>query len=124
MKLLALVGALVLAMSVHRDETQLASSADGKSQLVQVDASGPEGGGALSYRIIGDAPLEVFVSNDMSPGDGSRPQHISAKECRQNLAQLDAEAKKRHIAGVVVHPEVCERKDRSGGVIAQAPASH
>jgi len=106
----------VFAMHVRADRTELARAADGAA-LYEVREAGPEGGGALTYRVEGKAPgdaVDFVVSSDFSPGDGSRPQRVSPATCRQRLAALGAELAKRKIAGATVHPDRCDARSRSG----------
>jgi hypothetical protein len=112
-----------LAMGLHTTTTSLAKSTDGTSELFEEDSSGPEGGGVTAFRIVGygagHGPAQTFeVSNDLSPGDGSRPQSVSEKECRGRLADLAALLKARGFKGVRVRPDVCAQKVREGAVIA------
>lgn len=113
------------AMGVRKDSTLLARSGDGAA-LFEVREHGPEGGGALSYRVEGkrrSAAIEFLVSSDFSPGDGSRPQRVSANECEQRVTALGAELTRRKIASVTVHPENCRAKDR-GGLVVVAKNPH
>ena len=76
-------------------------------------AIGPEGGGALTYRVQGKAArdrVDFVVSSDFSPGGDSQPQTVSPNTCRQRLTALGAELARRKIAGVTVHPEGCGAK--------------
>jgi hypothetical protein len=120
--LLLLAGDAAEAMGVRKDSTLLARSGDGAA-LYEVREHGPEGGGALTYRIEGkgrSAAVEFLVSSDFSPGDGSRPQRVSAQACEQRIAALSAELARRKIAGVTLHPEHCRARDRNGLVTATA----
>ena len=104
------------AMNIRSSQKQIARAADGTA-LVEVREDGPEGGGALTYRVQGKTPGDVVdfvVSSDFSPGDGSTPQTVSAETCRQRLAALDAELTKRKIPGVALHPEGCTSARRAG----------
>ena len=104
------------ALSIRSTKAQIARAADG-SKLIEVREDGPEGGGALTYRVQGKTPGDVVdfvVSSDFSPGDGSTPQTVSAETCRQRLAALDAELTKRKIPGVALHPEGCTSARRAG----------
>ena len=117
----ALVSSTALAMGVRSTDTELAKSDDGKVTLVEVDSSGPEGGGSLVYKLKSASGEEAFViSSNFSPGDGSRPQSISEKACVDALTKLDAKtaAWKAH---VTVHPEACKSKARSGAVTVGKP---
>lgn len=108
-----------LAMGIRESKTPLASSADGAT-LYELRGEGPEGGGALSYRVEGRAPRDAvrfLVSSDFSPGDGRRPQIVSPEDCRQRFAALIAELAKRKIAGVTVRPEGCRAVHRDGLVV-------
>lgn len=112
------------AMGVRKNSTLLARSGDGAA-LFEVREHGPEGGGALTYRVEGkqrSAAVEFLVSSDFSPGNGSRPQRVSATECEQRLTALGAELTRRKIASVTVHPENCRAKRRDGlVVVAKSP---
>ena len=109
------------ALSIRSTKTQIARAADG-SKLIEVREDGPEGGGALTYRVQGKKPgdaVDFVVSSDFSPGDGSTLQTVSAATCRQRLAALDAELAKRKIPGVTLHPEGCASARRAGLVVAK-----
>ena len=108
-----------VAMGIRTTRTLLARSGDGAA-LYEVRQDGPEGGGALTYRVEGKgrvSPIEFQISSDFSPGDGSQPQRVSVKECEQRIAALGAELTRRKIPGVAVHPEQCRAKDRDGLVV-------
>ncbi len=118
--LLCFTAPAALAMGVRKDSTLLARSADGAT-LYEVREHGPEGGGALSYRVEGKgraAATQFLVSSNFSPGDGSRPQRVSAQQCEERIAALGAELARRKIVGVSVHPEHCRTPGRSGLVTA------
>jgi hypothetical protein len=117
--LLACGAGAAFAMGIEESKTPLARAADGTT-LYEVRGQGPEGGGSLSYRVQGPAPrdrTDFVVSSDLSPGDGSRPQSVSAEICRQRLAALASELAKRKLAGVTLHPEECRTKRRAGLVV-------
>jgi hypothetical protein len=112
-------------MGIQENETPLARAADGAA-LYEVRGQGPEGGGSLSYRVEGARPrdrVDFVVSSDLSPGDGSRPQSVSAEICRQRLAMLATELAKRKIGGVTLHPEACRTNRRDGLVVIAKPAA-
>jgi hypothetical protein len=113
------------AMSVQESKTPLARSADGAT-LYEVRGQGPEGGGSLLYRVQGQPPaksVDFLVSSDLSPGDGSRPQSVSAEVCRQRLAALAIELAKRKLVGVTLHPEECRTNRRVGLVVVANPGA-
>ena len=112
-------GGTASAMGIRKDSRLLAQSGAG-ARLYEVREHGPEGGGALTYRI--ERPgragvVEFLVSSDFSPGGSSRPQLVSAQECEQRLAALNAELARRKIPGVALHPEQCRAEDRDGVVV-------
>ncbi|MBY0415406.1 MAG: hypothetical protein K2Q18_14635, partial [Bdellovibrionales bacterium] len=51
---------------------------------------GPEGGGASSYIIVdlekGES-VSVLLSSNFSPGDGSTPEAVSARECKNAIGR-------------------------------------
>jgi hypothetical protein len=109
-----------LAMGIRENRKELDRSAAGT--LYEVRADGPEGGGALTYRVQGKATrdrIDFVVSSDFSPGDGSQPQTVSPDMCRQRLDALRAELGRRRLAHVTVHPDGCGAKDRNGLVTAK-----
>ncbi|HSY41920.1 MAG TPA: hypothetical protein VLA79_20425 [Polyangia bacterium] len=113
------------AMGIQVNRTPLARSADGAT-LYEVRGQGPEGGGSLSYRVEGPRPgdsADFLVSSDLSPGDGSRPQSVSAEACRQRLAALAGKLVKQKIVGVTLHPEGCQANRRVGLVVVATPAA-
>ena len=116
-----IAGGPAFAMSIRESRTKLARSADGAT-LYEVRADGPEGGGALTYRVQGKAArdrVDFVVSSDFSPGGDSQPQTVSPDTCRQRLTALGAQLARRKIAGVTIHPEGCSAKDRTGLVTAK-----
>jgi hypothetical protein len=119
----ALAGGSATAMHVRTDRRLLARAADGAA-LYEVRERGPEGGGALSYRLegkrSGDAAV-FLVSSNFSPGDGSRPQRVSARDCEQRIAALGSELARRKIPGVTVRPERCRQASRDGLVAVRGP---
>ena len=120
--ILCFAGHAASAMGIRKDSTLLARSGDGAA-LYEVREHGPEGGGALSYRVEAkgrNAAVEFLVSSDFSPGDGSQPQRVSAAACEQRLAALGAELARRKIPGVTVHPQQCRARDRDGLVVVAA----
>ncbi len=111
------------AMGVRESKKKLARRPDGAATLYEVRGHGPEGGGALTYRVQGrtarDA-IDFVVSSDYSPGNGSRPQTVSPQSCRQRVEALAAEIAKRKIPGLTFHPEACATANRDGVVVALA----
>jgi len=108
--------AVVLGMHVRTSRTQIARSPDGAT-LSEIREDGPEGGGALTYRVQGKTPgdtVDFVVSSNFSPGNGSRPQTVSPEMCRQRLDALVAELVRRKIPGVRVHQGACWAPDRAG----------
>ena len=117
--LLALSAGTALAMGVRTSKRQLARAADGAA-LVEVREDGPEGGGALRYRVEGKggaSAVDFLVSSNFSPGNGSRPQRVSAAACEQRIAALGAELARRKIPGVTLRPARCKTEGRDGLVI-------
>ena len=110
-------------MGVRTSQRPLARAADGAA-LVEVREDGPEGGGALHYRVEGKggAAVDFLVSSNFSPGDGSRPQQVSAATCEQRIAALGAELARRKIPGVTLHPARCKTEGRDGLVVVASPA--
>ena len=122
--LLALSAGSALAMGVRTSQRPLARAADGAA-LVEVREDGPEGGGALHYRVEGKGgagAADFLVSSNFSPGDGSRPQQVSAAACEQRIAALGAELARRKIPGVTLHPSRCKAESRDGLVVVASPA--
>ena len=98
-------------MGIRENRTKLARSAD-RATLYEVRADGPEGGGALTYRVQGKGArdrVDFVVSSDFSPGGASQPQTVSPDTCRQRLTALGAELARRKIAGVTIHPRRLRR---------------
>jgi len=105
-----------------RSERVLLTRGPGGAALYEIREWGPEGGGALSFRIElstkrSRAPLTFMVSSDFSPGNGSQPQTISPATCAERLAALGAAVTKHRIPGVTVHPERCKNEEREGVVV-------
>jgi hypothetical protein len=113
------VGPVARAMSIRETKSKLARSPDGAT-LYEVRAQGPEGGGALTYRVQGKAArdrVDFVLSSNFGIGNSHRPQIVSTETCRQRVAALGAELAKRKIAGVALHPEACQSADREGAVV-------
>jgi hypothetical protein len=100
-------------MGVRSSSSSLARSPDGKHELFEVQESGPEGGGSLSYRLDDQT---FTISRDFSPGDGSRPQAVPEALCRERLRALEASSVRLHFRSVKVHPEACAQARREGAV--------
>lgn len=96
-------------MFISTDVDIAAWSPDGGSALVSRAESGPEGGGRLAWVVVNAAGAATYtLSSTTSPGDGSTPETISAKQCRDAAAQLA-----RRLAsfdGVKVRTERCAGK--------------
>jgi hypothetical protein len=104
------------AMSVHTSLQLLAWSADGRSALLEERNHGPEGGGSLDYVIVSASPpayAHFTVSSNFSPGNGSRPQTISATDCAKRVSELAALLEQKEFAGVSVQATRCQAKSRS-----------
>ena len=114
--LVALTARPVRAMGVRETSTSLAKSTDGKSELFEDDASGPEGGGSIAFHVTGDELRKLVISSDFSPGDGTRPQSVPADLCRARLGELKAVCDRRGFSSVSFHPDVCSRPSRVGAV--------
>jgi hypothetical protein len=111
----AFVASRALAMGIQETKTLLVKSADGASALYEVRGHGPEGGGSLGYRIDGAKRgdrTDYVVSSTFSPGNGSRPQTVSAGECARRVAALTAALAARHFPAVATHPERCQTPSR------------
>jgi len=122
--LLALSAGSAVAMGVRTSKRELVRGAAGAA-LVEVREDGPEGGGALHYRVEGKGgadAVDFLVSSNFSPGDGSRPQQVSAAVCEQRIAALGAELARRKIPGVTLHPGRCKTESRDGLVVVASPA--
>ncbi|MBI5545904.1 MAG: hypothetical protein HY901_18600 [Deltaproteobacteria bacterium] len=92
------------------DITLLAWSSTGELALIEERRHGPEGGGAHSYRVVGPGVEQIHyeVSRNFTPGDPSREQKISEKECVKNLRALKKVLKSHKFTGVTLHREACE----------------
>lgn len=102
-------------MHIRTNVEILAFSQDGAAALLEKGEFGPEGGGALSYVLVSAKAahrLEVTVSSDFSPGDGSRPQRVDVKTCQSALRRLGKVLAEAGVAGVVTHPERCSKRGR------------
>ena len=100
-----------LAMSIRYGASVVAWSADGRSALVQLDASGPEGGGSLSYSVMcKGGSVAVMLQSDFSPDGSSRPEKITEPVCRAELAKLERELKARGFDSVTVALDDCKRR--------------
>lgn len=106
------------AMNVRENSRSLGKSADGKSELFEDVARGPEGGGSITFRVTGDPVQKFIISSDFSPGGGDTPQTVSEKVCREKLAALAELLTTRGFPGFAVNPDVCAKKNRSGAVSA------
>lgn len=99
----------------------VAWSDKGDAVLVESSSSGPEGGGSLEYSVFGPkVVVQARLSEDLSPGDGSTPEHISAGICRTDAKALAAAVAAAGFTGVEVHPEKCSG-DRAA--VVKTPAS-
>src|SRR5581483_746484 len=81
------------AMCVSTSYEPVAWSPDGQAVLIHEEASGPEGGGSISYLLVDfkKKKSETFaVSSNFSPGDGTEPQTISEDACRQAVTKANA----------------------------------
>lgn len=115
---------LALAMGI-RTERQLLARGPAGATLYELREIGPEGGGALRYRVeTGNnrrPAVDVTLSSDFSPGGGTQPQIISAAVCATRMATLAAALKEHRIGGVALHPERCQQEERDGLVIVADP---
>jgi len=119
-------------MGIRTERALLARGASGAA-LYEIRERGPEGGGALSYRIElraadpqTDRPreeLDFKVSSDFSPGGSQHPQTISAAVCAERMAGLGAALAEHRIPGVTLHVDRCKQKDREGLVVVAKPAA-
>jgi hypothetical protein len=117
-RLIVLLALASLGMSIQHASSVVAWSSDGDAFLVQADAHGPEGGGSLAYYLITTKPAaltKALLSSDFSPGDGSRPQTISAGACREAAKGLQSALGAR-FPGVTVRSDKCDGKQRSSVV--------
>ena len=53
-----------------------------------------------------------MVSSDFSPGDGSTPQGIPARGCKQALSRLAAALKGARLDGITLYPDRCKKERR------------
>lgn len=99
-----------LAMSVQSQSSVIAWSDHGDAALIRQDMYGPEGGGSVDYSVVRLGPDGVrwdqaAISNDMSPGDGSTPEHIAASDCADAAKRLQDALT--GFKGVTVTPLAC-----------------
>jgi hypothetical protein len=109
---LAMSGA-ASAMSMNTRLTPLAFNDEGTAVLVRADVNGPEGGGQQSFEIwASTAPYRtsVTVSSDLSPGNGSKPQTVTAEACATALKELDGGLRAHGFKGVSVHADRCAKR--------------
>jgi hypothetical protein len=94
----------------------IAFSSDGAAALVARREDGPEGGGSLSFVLVGRGVSGTLTST-FSPGDGSTPETVSAAACRAVANALAAATA--DFVGVSVQPRACAQ-DRTT-VVRAAP---
>lgn len=86
----------------------VAWSDKGDAVLVHTSSGGPEGGGSFEYAVFGPKyVVQAHLSNTMSPGDGSTPEHITPGDCRMAAKALADAVAAAAFTGVEVHPERC-----------------
>lgn len=107
------------AMGVRSDASLVAWSTNGKSALLRIISHGPEGGGGRAYQVVGEVQARVEVSNTMSPGDGSTPEHVSPSSCKAAAKQLGAALAKAGIVGATISESVCDDRSRSDVVTTE-----
>ena len=82
----------ISGMYINSSYELLSWSFDGKYVLLEVKSHGPEGGGSLCYKIIGFKSIKSFyLSNTMSPGDGSTPENINFMKYTEAIQALENE---------------------------------
>jgi hypothetical protein len=104
------------AMRITTNVHLLGWSEDGRSALLFEARFGPEGGGAFAYLVVSaSAPTRsrFEYSSDFSPGDGSRPQRVSAAACRELVSALAALLQKKGFSGVSAQPAGCDGRRSS-----------
>jgi hypothetical protein len=75
--------------------------------------SGPEGGGQESYELWSTTAhyrTSVQVSSDLSPGNGTHPQTVTAEACATALKELDGALRSHAFKGVTVHADHCAKR--------------
>ncbi len=105
-----------MAMGFRQEVQPVAWSDDGQSVLLEVTGHGPEGGGYKKFRVVSgkEEGFMVEPDNDASPGDGSTPQWIPAKQCRKGMKKLAAVLKRLGFGAVEVNLKECDKDDRHG----------
>jgi hypothetical protein len=100
------------SMHIEKESHLIALSEDGKNRLLEVDESGPEGGGSLRYVIEGPGKdrSEALVSENFSHGSGVPPDSVSDALCRGEMERLQKELIARKFNGVTVNLENCAKR--------------
>lgn len=102
------------AMGITTRESLHAWSKDGGAALLLVQAQGPEGGGSMAWRLLThDGEDSTYtVSSDFSPGGTSRPEVVSAGECKKKITSLDKALKKAGFINFRTRAKDCDTKTR------------
>jgi hypothetical protein len=101
-----------------RDLQLVAWSESGETALVLETVRPPEGGGVLSYRVVGPGVLQErhIVSNELAIGDGPPLQRVSPDGCREALLALKKVLRATRFKGVELRGDEC-RTDRTAVVL-------
>ena len=93
----------LFSMGITTTVSLLVFSKNGKSALFSLNGHGPEGGSSYSLLLMGGSPftsVKYDISNTLSPGDGSTPEHISIAQCNAELGKLKSAIEKKGFEGI------------------------
>jgi hypothetical protein len=112
--LLALPSASALAMGVRARTELLAFNDAGTCAVLREVAHGPEGGGSVTFKIMGPRTrIQETLGSDFSDGGPRRPQRVGAGACRAALGRISAALAANGFSGVSTVTEVCQSRTRA-----------
>jgi hypothetical protein len=117
----ALFGAQALAMHIRRSVALVGFSKDGASALLDESQDGPEGGGSLSYVVVGaEGPQEeaFLVTSNFSHGGSERPESVPEGTCRAQAKRFSKLLSEKGFEGATGNAEACA-KQRGSVVVAE-----
>jgi len=106
----------IFSMGLTSNFRLLTWSEDGRYAFIENSVDGPEGGGEIIFYIIGGDNFvteKYLLSNNLSPGDGSRPERVNEIQYWIELKKLNESLKAKKFLNIKVKAQFSDKRYNS-----------